>query len=70
MLVQKGHRFRTQSDIEVIVHQYEEYGRDCVKHLRGMFGFAIWDRRKREFFAARDYFGFPRPIGCILSGIR
>ena len=57
MLTQKGHRFRTQSDTEVIVHLYEEYGRDCVKHLRGMFGFAIWDRGKRELFAARDYFG-------------
>jgi asparagine synthase (glutamine-hydrolysing) len=53
----KGHRYGTRSDTETIVHLYEEYGRDCVKHLRGMFAFAIWDRRKRELFAARDRLG-------------
>lgn len=56
-LEHKGHQFRTQSDTEVIVHLYEEYGRDCVKMLRGMFGFVIWDRRKRLLFGARDHFG-------------
>ena len=53
----KGHRYRTHSDTETIVHLYEEYGRECVKHLRGMFAFVIWDRRRRLLFAARDRLG-------------
>ena len=53
----KGHHYRTRSDTETIVHLYEEYGRDCVRHLRGMFAFVIWDRRKRMLFAARDRMG-------------
>ena len=53
----QGHRYKTKSDTETIIHLYEEYGRDCVKHLRGMFAFAIWDRRNRKVFAARDRLG-------------
>src|SRR5258708_34267270 len=56
-LESRGHRYRTNSDTETIVHLYEEYGRDCVEHLRGMFAFAIWDREKRSLFIARDRLG-------------
>ena len=56
-LISKGHVFRTKSDTETIVHLYEEYGVDCVKFLRGMFGFAIWDNNKKQLFCARDRFG-------------
>src|SRR5256886_631767 len=53
----RGHRYHTKSDTETIVPLYEEYGRDCVQHLRGMFAFAIWDRRLRRLFIARDRLG-------------
>ena len=52
-----GHVFRTRSDTETIVHAWEQWGEDCVKHLRGMFAFAIWDRRQGTFFLARDHLG-------------
>src|SRR5215470_8956744 len=56
-LEKRGHQYRTRSDTETIVHLYEELGLDCVKHLRGMFAFVIWDRRRRTLFAARDRMG-------------
>ena len=52
-----GHQFQTASDTECIVHAYEQWGPDCVQHLRGMFAFAIWDSRKRRLFLARDRMG-------------
>ena len=53
----RGHRFTTQTDTEVVLHLYEEDGPEAVQKLNGMFAFAIWDRRKRELFLARDRFG-------------
>ena len=56
-LKKKGHNFKTNTDTEVIVHLYEDSGIECLRKLRGMFAFAIWDSRKEELLLARDRIG-------------
>jgi asparagine synthase (glutamine-hydrolysing) len=60
-LVKKGHKFATRSDTEVVLHQYQEKGEDCVKDFNGQFAFAIWDAKKQKMFLARDRLGV-RPL--------
>ena len=67
VLESRGHRFRTRSDTEVILHAWEEYGPACVERLEGMFAFAIYDARKRELFAARDRLG-KKPFFYTVAG--
>ena len=56
-LTAAGHTFATRSDTEVLLHGYEQWGREMLGRLRGMFTFAIWDRREKTLFCARDHFG-------------
>ena len=56
-LLKKGHVFKARTDSETILHGYEEYGKEILQRLRGMFAFVIWDKEKRELFGARDIFG-------------
>lgn len=56
-LERRGHRFATQGDTETIVHAYEDYGEECVRHLRGMFCFALWDEKRQKLLLARDRVG-------------
>ena len=67
-LIKKGHRFRTKTDTETIVHLYEEYGTECVKHLRGMFCFAIWDDKRKRLVLARDRIGIKPLYYSICQG--
>jgi asparagine synthase (glutamine-hydrolysing) len=57
LLENKGHRFLSRSDSEVILHGYEEWGEDVLQHLRGMFAFALWDLRQQRLLAGRDRLG-------------
>src|SRR5438045_3915444 len=56
-LEKAGHRYKSRSDTETILHAYEQYGAGCVARLRGMFAFAIWNQAERRLFCARDRLG-------------
>ena len=67
-LERKGHRFSTQGDTETIVHAYEEYGDECVQHLRGMFCFALWDESRKRLLLARDRIGIKQLYYSVVEG--
>ena len=66
-LLDRGHRLRTRSDSELVVHLYEEHGVDCLAQLRGEFAFVLWDERTGVLFAARDRFGV-KPLYYARAG--
>src|SRR5206468_6128231 len=68
-LEQRGHRFRTRSDTEVIVHGYKEWGTGVFSRLNGMFGLAIWDVRARRLIVARDAMGIKLIYYRIAGGM-
>lgn len=66
-LKEAGHTFRTNSDTEVLVHGYEEWNTELTKHLRGMYGFAIWDQKEKSLYLARDKWGI-KPLYYYQNG--
>ena len=68
-LERRGHRYTTRTDTETVLHAYEEYGTQCVTHLRGMFTIAIWDAPRRRLFLARDRMG-KKPLYYMCDGAR
>ena len=68
-LIEQGHRFRSTCDTEVIAHQYEQDGLDCVRKFRGMFAFVVWDSRRGELMVGRDRFGI-KPLFIAEAGGR
>lgn len=68
-LIGRGHRFQTNSDTEVILKAYAEFGLDCLNHLNGMFAFALYDRDKKQVLLARDHFGI-KPLYYYLNDRR
>ena len=66
-LIKAGHKFATNTDSEVLIHGYEQYGTKLLGRLRGMFSFVIWDSKKGELFGARDFFGI-KPMYYALMG--
>jgi asparagine synthase (glutamine-hydrolysing) len=69
VLEARGHRYRTVSDTETILHAYEEFGPACVEKLEGMFAFAIYDGRRHELFVARDRLGKKPLFYTVLDGM-
>ena len=67
-LIEKGHIFANNSDTEVLIHAYEEYGEDMLNKLRGMFAFVIWDSEKETLFGARDFFGIKPFYYTVVDG--
>ena len=66
-LIELGHSFYTDTDSEVLVHSFEQWGEDMFEHLRGMFGFAIYNRETKALFLARDFFGI-KPLHYTMIG--
>ncbi len=67
-LIKAGHKFKTNTDSEVLLHGYEEYGEKLLNKLRGMFAFVIWDTVKKELFGARDFFGIKPMYYAEMNG--